>query len=164
MLVSLGSGGAVPDVSDRVSLGGVVDPPPLLPGKGDPPDGSGLGGGASLEAGPGTLGVDAGGWLDVVDGIPLSVSDGCPEGVEPSEPTDPGDVLGTLGGGDPLGGGGGSVTELLSLAPLGVVSEVDDGAADGVGLVEPADGGEPGEADGKVDGTSVEEVSTPELG
>ena len=165
VLVSLGSGGGVPDVSDKVSLGGVVDPPSLLPGKVDPPDGSGLGGGASLEAGSGTLGVDASGWLDVVDGMPLSVGDGRPEGVEPSDPADSGDVLGALGGGDPLGGGGGSVTELLSLAPLGVISEVvDDGAADGGGLAEPADGGEPGEADGKVDGTSVEEVSTPELG
>ena len=57
------------------------------------------------------------------------------------------------------------MTELLSLTPLGVVSEaVDDGAAEGAGLVEPANGVEPGEADGNVDGTSVEEVWTPELG
>ena len=143
----------------------MVDPPSLLPGNVDPPDGCGLGGGVSLEAGPGTLGVDVGGWLDGVDGTPLSVGDGCPDVVEPSDPTDPGDVLGALGGGDPLGGGGGIVTELPSLTPLGVVSEVvDDGPAEGVGLVEPADGVEPEEADGKVDGTSVEETSTSELG
>lgn len=136
----------------------MVDPPSLLPGKGDPPEGCGLGGGTSLDAGPGILGVDVGGWLDVVEGNPLSVGDGCPEGVEPSEPTDPGDMLGALGG-DPLGGGGGTRTELPSLTPLEVV---DDGPAEGGGLVDPADGGEPGEADGNVEGTSVEEVSTPE--
>ena len=142
----------------------MVDPPPLLPGAVDPPEGCGLGGGASLEAGPGTLGVEVGGWLDVAEGTPLSVGDGCPEGVESSDPTDPGDMLGALGG-DPLGGGGGTVTELPSLTPLGVVSEVvDDGPAEGAGLVEPADGVEPGESDGNVDGTSVDEVSTSELG
>ena len=73
-------------------------------------------------------------------------------------------MLGALGG-DPLGGGGGTVPELSPLAPLGVVSEsVDDGAAEGVGLADPADGAEPGDADGSVDGTSVEETSTSELG
>ena len=112
--MSLGSGEGISDAS----LGGVPEPLPLLPGPNDSPEGSWLGGGSALETGPGTLLVDAGGWLDVVDGTPLSVGDGCPEGVEPSDPADSSDVLGALGGGDPLGGGGGSVTELSSLAPL----------------------------------------------
>jgi hypothetical protein len=100
----------------------------------------------SLE--PAVLGVDVGGWLDVVDGTVLSV-------VDPSDVVEPGDGL------TPLGCDGG----VSELSPLGAASDgVDD--PDGVGLVDPVDCVEPGDADGlfTLDGPSVEEVSTLELG
>ena len=59
VLVSLGSGGGVCETSDGVSLGGVSDPSPLLPGTTDPSDGPGLTGGVPLD-GPGVLGCDVG--------------------------------------------------------------------------------------------------------
>ena len=68
---------------------------------------------------------------------------------------EPGDVL------PPLGCDGG----VSELSPLGAASDgVDD--PDGVGLVDPVDCVEPGDADGlfTLDGPSVEEVSTLELG
>ena len=127
----------------------------LLPSGGtfDPPDGSGLVGCESLEAGPGVLGVEPGGWLDVVDGRLLSVGDGSGDATDPSEPTDAGDLLGVLGICEPLDGGG-PVSELASLVPLGVVAEPgDDGSVDVVGLVDVVDGIEPG------DGASVEDAT-----
>jgi hypothetical protein len=109
------------------------------------------------------LGVDAGGWLDVVDGTVLSIGDGCSEVVDPSDVVDSGDVLASLGTAEPLGCDG----WVSELAPLGVVSDgVDDPVGDGVGLVDAVDCVESGDADGSVtlDGPSVEEVSTLELG
>lgn len=156
-LVTLGSGEGISDVS----LGGAAEPSPLLPGPNDSSDGSVLGC-VSLEPGP-VLGVDVGGWLDVVDGTPLSVVDGCSEVADPSDAVDSGDVLASLGTAESLGCDGG----VSELAPLGVVSDgVDDSVGDGVGLVDAVDCVEPGDADGSftLDGPSVEEVSTLELG
>ena len=150
-LVPLDSSGRASDVPDGGSLGGVESV--LLPSGDtfDPPDGSGLVGCESLEAGPGVLGVEPGGWLDVVDGRLLPVVDGSGDTTDPSEPTDTGD---SLGGGEP-------VSELVSLTALGVVSEPsDDGILDVVGLVDAVEGIEPG------DGVSAEDSpgAEPELG
>lgn len=129
-------------------------------GVADVPDGSGLVGCESLEAGPGVLGVEPGGWLDVIDGKLLSVGDGSGDTTDPSEPTDAGDSLGVLGIGEPLGGGG-PVSELASLVPLGVVAEPsDDGSVDVVGLVDVVEGIEPGDGASADDATGAE----PELG
>jgi hypothetical protein len=59
VLVPLGTGGGVSETSDCVSLGGVNDPPSLLPGTTDPGDGPGLKGGAPLD-GPAVLGCEVG--------------------------------------------------------------------------------------------------------
>jgi len=109
------------------------------------------------------LGVEASGWLEVVDGVLLSVGDGSGEATDPSNPADAGESL--VGGGEPLGVGG----DVSELPPLGVVSEVgDDGSVDGGGLVDPAEGSELGTSDGApaLDGPSAEEgpVAESELG
>jgi hypothetical protein len=106
VLVPLGPGGGVCEISDCVSLGGPNDPLPLLPGTKEPGDGPGLTG-APLD-GAGVLGWDVG---DGTGDGPRLVGDGdAPEAPDPGEPTDPGEKLGN-GGGDPLGSGGTS-TEL----------------------------------------------------
>lgn len=111
-----------------------------------PDDGPWLAG-ASLDAGPGTLGTEPGGWLDVVEGKLLSVGDGSSDAIEATEPADAGESL----------GGGGTSSELRSLVPLGVASEPsEDGAVDVVGLVDPTEVVEPS------DGGSAEEASGPE--
>jgi len=160
VLASLGSGDGVSDVSDCVSLGGIVEPSLLSIGGGlGSPEGPGLVGG-SLDVGLGKLGVEPGGWLDVVDGRLLSVGDGSGETTDSSEPADTSDSLGVLGTGESLGGGG-PVSELASLVPLGVVAEPgDDGVVEAVGLVDVVEGIEPGEGASVEDATGAE----PELG
>jgi len=147
-------------VSDCVSLGGIGEPTLLSIGGGlGSPEGPGLVGG-SLDIGLGKLGVGPGGWLDVVDGRLLSVGDGSGDTTDPSEPTDSGDSLGVLGIGELLSGGG-PVSELASLVPLGVVAEPgDDGSVDVVGLVDVVEGIEPSDVASADDATGAE----PELG
>jgi hypothetical protein len=152
VLVPLGTGG-VCEISDCVSLGGVNEPSPLLPGANEPGDGPGLTG-APLD-GPGVLGWEAG---DGTGDGPGLVGDGdSAEATDPAEPTDPGEKLGN-GGGDPLGGGGTSTELSMVLASLGVSD---------VGLVDAADGWEVGENEGTVtlDGPVVDDAGgvEPEL-
>lgn len=154
MLVPLGPGGGVCEISDCVSLGGVNDPSPLLPGTNEPGDGPGLTG-VPLD-GAGVLGWEVG---DGTGDGPGLVGDGdSTEAPDPAEPTDPGEKLGS-GGGDPLGGGGTSTELSVVLVSLG---------ASDVGLVDAADGSDVGENDGTVtlDGPSVDDAGgvEPELG
>jgi hypothetical protein len=154
VLVPLGTGGGVCEISDCVSLGGVVDASPLLPGTNEPGDGPGLTG-APLD-GPGVLGWEVGDGTGDGSGL---VGDGdSVEAPDRAEPTDPGEKLGN-GGGDPLGGGGTSTELSVVLVSLGVSD---------VGLVEAADGREAGENDGTptLDGPSVDDAGgvEPELG
>lgn len=163
VLLPLGPGGGVCEISDCVSLGGVNDPSPLLPGTKEPGDGPGLTG-APLD-GAGVLGCDVG---DGTGDGPGLVGDGdSAEAPDPAEPTDPGEKLGN-GGGDPLGGGGTSTELSVVLVPLGAPEVVDDGSCDPGGLVEAADGTETGDNEGvtTLDGPVVDDgvAVDPELG